>query len=253
MPTDELEDTLPRGPHDLTREQVEASQRRRLLAAMTDVVGSQGYVKTSVADVIQRAGVSRATFYALFRDKEDCFCAAFESAAAEIGSAMILALSEQEERNQLQARAEPEAATTESFNYEDAVVRLHDPPPVAAQSTIVERIDSLLSVYLHVLSNYSTLARTFLVEVYAAGPRAIQQRRDSMERLIDIITFAVYDGDNATEEQRFGVRVVVNAVSAMVTMSVGTNSESELPLLREPIVRLAKMILAQQGHASWSD
>src|SRR5881397_3037051 len=69
---------LPRGPHSLGRDVVEASQRGRLLDAMAHVVADQGYGATSVADVIPRAGVSRKTFYVHFRDKLDCFLAAYE-------------------------------------------------------------------------------------------------------------------------------------------------------------------------------
>ena len=49
---------LPRGRHRLTREQVTTSQRERMLVAMADAVAELGYAKTSVAEVIRRAGVS---------------------------------------------------------------------------------------------------------------------------------------------------------------------------------------------------
>ena len=69
---------LPRGPHRLAREVVEASQRGRLVDAMAHVVAEKGYGAVSVADVIARAGVSRKTFYVHFRDKLDCFLAAYD-------------------------------------------------------------------------------------------------------------------------------------------------------------------------------
>ena len=72
---------LPRGPHRLAREVVEASQRGRLLDAMARVVAEKGYGAASVADVIARAGVSRQTFYVHFRDKLDCFLAAYDTFA----------------------------------------------------------------------------------------------------------------------------------------------------------------------------
>lgn len=53
-----------------------ASQRERLLEAMTHTVARQGYAGASVARVIERAGVSRATFYEHFADREDCYLAA---------------------------------------------------------------------------------------------------------------------------------------------------------------------------------
>ena len=59
---------LPRGPHGLSRDQIVASQRARLLAGAIEAVAARGYVGTAVADIIARAGVSRRTFYELYED-----------------------------------------------------------------------------------------------------------------------------------------------------------------------------------------
>jgi AcrR family transcriptional regulator len=71
-------DRLPRGPHGLTREQVQASQRQRLLDAVLDVVGEHGYPAATVADITTAAGVSRTTFYEQFRNKLDAFLTAYD-------------------------------------------------------------------------------------------------------------------------------------------------------------------------------
>jgi AcrR family transcriptional regulator len=55
-------------------------QRARLLAAMVEVSGERGAANVTVAHVVERAGVSRRTFYELFRDRDGCFLAAFEDA-----------------------------------------------------------------------------------------------------------------------------------------------------------------------------
>jgi AcrR family transcriptional regulator len=70
---------LPRGPHSLTREQVANHQRQRIIAAMITAVGEQGYLATTVADVIAAAGVSRKAFYEHFPNKQDCFLTAFDA------------------------------------------------------------------------------------------------------------------------------------------------------------------------------
>src|SRR4051794_32391335 len=75
----EVPRSLPRGPHGLAREVVAASQRGRLIDAIAHVVAEKGYARTTVADVIERAGVSRKTFYEHFRDKETCFLAAYDT------------------------------------------------------------------------------------------------------------------------------------------------------------------------------
>jgi len=70
-------DQLVGGRHGLTPEEVEASQRARIVAAMTIAVGDRGYHGVRVADVVWHAGVSRKTFYELFEGKDDCFAAAY--------------------------------------------------------------------------------------------------------------------------------------------------------------------------------
>ncbi|MBM0125871.1 TetR/AcrR family transcriptional regulator [Pimelobacter simplex] len=75
-------DHLPSGRHGLTPEQVREDQRRRLLSATAICMAERGYTDTSVADIIERAGVSRKTFYELFADKADAFSAAYETGVA---------------------------------------------------------------------------------------------------------------------------------------------------------------------------
>lgn len=67
---------LPRGRHGLPRELVTRSQRERLLAAVVRVTASNGYESTSVADILEEAGVGRESFYELFEDKKACLLAA---------------------------------------------------------------------------------------------------------------------------------------------------------------------------------
>ena len=69
---------LPRGPHSLSREQVAESQRRRLMRAMIDAVGEQGYTTTTITHVIKRAGVSRKAFYEHFSNKQACMLATYD-------------------------------------------------------------------------------------------------------------------------------------------------------------------------------
>jgi AcrR family transcriptional regulator len=89
MTVEERTDRLPKGPHDLTRAQVEASQRQRILDAVLDVVGAQGYAATTVAHVTSAAGVSRTTFYEQFAGKQDAFLVAYD----EFGKQFLGALS----------------------------------------------------------------------------------------------------------------------------------------------------------------
>jgi AcrR family transcriptional regulator len=57
-----------------------AHQRERLLDAAVAAVADDGYADLTVRDLIDRAGVSRRTFYQLFDDKIECIMAAHERA-----------------------------------------------------------------------------------------------------------------------------------------------------------------------------
>src|SRR4051812_19256967 len=51
---------------------------------MLNAAAKLGYLETNVQDVIDRAGVSRPTFYEHFSNKEDCFLAAFDISAQRL-------------------------------------------------------------------------------------------------------------------------------------------------------------------------
>ena len=122
-----------------------ASQRGRILEAMAEVVAGKGYAATTVADVVGRAGVSRQTFYDQFASKEDCFLAAFEA-----GVELITTVVDQ---------AEAEAG-----------------------DDWLARVRAGVRAYLEVLSAEPAFARTYLLEVLAAGPTALERRAEVMAR-----------------------------------------------------------------------
>jgi AcrR family transcriptional regulator len=138
---------LPRGRHQLSREQVHEAQRGRMLLAIAEAMSRKGYVNTTVADVITGARVSRETFYQQFSSKLDCFLAAFDAAAdllmAEVGD----------------------------------VLRLDGTP--------LQRFEAALLRYLDALAAQPAFARVFLVEVYAAGADAIDRRIALQGRIVD--------------------------------------------------------------------
>ena len=67
---------LPRGRNSLPEPDVSASQQERLRRAVIAAVAESGYSAVTIADIVRRARVSRAAFYAHFADKEACFLAA---------------------------------------------------------------------------------------------------------------------------------------------------------------------------------
>jgi AcrR family transcriptional regulator len=80
---------LPRGPHALPQDVVIAHQRERLLDAATAAMAEQGYAELTVRDLIDRAGVSRRTFYQLFEGKDDCVFAAHERAFGRLSKEIV--------------------------------------------------------------------------------------------------------------------------------------------------------------------
>jgi len=89
---------LPSGRHDIPHDVVIRSQRTRILNAMAEVTAENGYVATTVGQVVARAGVSSATFYKLFHDKEDCFLAAVREIIARATTVVGEAYSPQRRR-----------------------------------------------------------------------------------------------------------------------------------------------------------
>ncbi len=51
---------------------------------MAEAVGERGYTETTVRDVLERARMSRRTFYELFDNREECFLAAYDQARSEL-------------------------------------------------------------------------------------------------------------------------------------------------------------------------
>ncbi len=77
-------DSLPKGRHGLSREEVASSQRTRLLQATVELGTEQGFASLTLADIVRRARVARSTFYEYFPDKQQCFLAAFDYAADRV-------------------------------------------------------------------------------------------------------------------------------------------------------------------------
>src|SRR3954453_12381494 len=202
---------LPRGRHGLSREEVAASQRERMLEACFQVVAEKGYVRFTVADVLSAAGVSRETFYEHFRDKEDCFLAAYELSVEAVLAAM----------------------------------RATDPGE-GAEADPLERYDRMMQGYLELMARDDGYARVFLVDVYAAGERAVKRRREVLDRFAEVVAELI---GARTAADRFACEALVAAVSSLVTVRVAAGDLDEIPKLRRPIMDVARGLLAARSSA----
>ncbi len=194
---------LPRGRHGLSREEVGRAQRARLLLAMADAVSRKGFVATTVADVIAGAGVSRETYYQQFSSKSACFMATFDAAAEVLFARVAEGL-------------DPDLAPVDRF------------------AVVFDR-------YLDTLVEHRAYARVFLVEVYAAGPEAIDRRAAMQQRIVDVVADLL--GTTGTRG-RFACTVLVAAVGALVTKPLVDDDLDALRALRDPVVDLVAHVLA---------
>lgn len=192
---------LPRGRHQLSRDDVAAAQRARILAALADTMLERGYADTPVSAVLKAAGVSRETFYQLFASKQDCFSAALTDTIDRLASGIRL------------------RAITD-----------HPGPPL-------DTFDRLLAAYLSALAAAPATARLFLIETYAAGPDAMQRRLELQQQFIDAV--ALLFGVAESAFGRFCCESLVGAVVSAVTTRVVRNEPAALPELRRPLVALA--------------
>jgi AcrR family transcriptional regulator len=113
---------------------------------MTEAVAQKGYLATSIADIVARARVSRSAFYACFADKEACFLAGYAEEA--------------DRHFRLIAAA------------------------AAAESDWWQQLRSAVSVYVGELERHPGFARSFLIEIITAGPKALELRDEVYERYV---------------------------------------------------------------------
>jgi AcrR family transcriptional regulator/DNA-binding MarR family transcriptional regulator len=121
-------------------------QRVRMLSAMAEVVCERGAGDVSVAHVVERAGVSRRTFYEIFDDREDCLLAAFDEAI-------------------VRARGYVSAGYDSTAEWE-------------------ERLRSALEAFLRFLEDEPALGRLAVVESLGIGSRAREMRQAVLARIV---------------------------------------------------------------------
>lgn len=133
----------------LSRAEVVANQRGRIFAGLAVALVHHGYEDTKVSDVVELAGLSRATFYEHFKGKEACFAAA----------------------------------------YEDGVERLADTVEAAArgEGDWGARVSAGLRAGLELLAGDPPLAHLLLVEALAAARPARLEHERSLVRLAEAL------------------------------------------------------------------
>jgi AcrR family transcriptional regulator len=151
-------------------------KQQRILQGMLKAVGTHGYEQTTVQDAIVEAGVYRQAFYDSFRDKEECYLQALDAGSAWIELAMRdAALGERSWRGQLRGA---------------------------------------LTGLLRFLDEQPAIGRALLVEVHAAGPRAVTKRTEAMNRAALMMDRAREESDD--EAPAISAEAVVAGILAVL-------------------------------------
>jgi AcrR family transcriptional regulator len=126
-------------------------QRARLLRAAALEFAELGYAGASSESISRRAGMSKATFYEHFANKEECMLALFDLGAQVVQREM--------------AEAARQAPTGDAR----------------------ERMNAGTRAFLGALAQHPEFAQTLLVEIIGAGPRAAQRRDQVLQAFADVL------------------------------------------------------------------
>jgi AcrR family transcriptional regulator len=155
-----------------------------MLGAMAEAVAEKGYARVAVADVIERAGVSRKTFYEHVANKDECFLVAYDAGV-------------------------------------DALMGEIEEAVAAAAPDWLAAASAGAQAYLDALAANPAFARTYLVEISAAGPDALERRTAVHERfaaqLADTHRSARADLPELPDLPDYAFRACVGAINELVT------------------------------------
>ena len=202
--------SIPRGRHAPPLEVRLERQQARLFAAAAAVFARVGYAEASAEAISREAGMSKATFYEHFSNKEECILALFDAASAQVQQAV--------------------ATSTES-----------------AQAPEL-RVHQGVRAFLTSLVTFPDHARTLLVEIIGAGPRAAERRDRVLQDFADYIV-----RENARGAERYGTPrlrsphdayALVGAIVELASRQLRYGIPSD-PLELEPVIeRLIAGLLA---------
>jgi AcrR family transcriptional regulator len=208
-------DIVPRGRHAPPLAVRLDVQRRRLFAAAAAVFARSGYADASAEAIAREAGMSKATFYEHFDNKEDCIVALFDAAVGVLDGAM-------------RAAGEAQAA-----------------------ADLSTRVQATVRAFLQVLADYPDESQTLLVEIVGAGPRAMERRDAALDRVaaaIDAINLADAERGSAPRfASPHDAFAVVGAAVELGSRQIRTGRPASIAEL-EPVVERLVLGLVGAGH-----
>jgi AcrR family transcriptional regulator len=192
---------------------VARNQRERILAAVAEAASDGGYAEASVEDIIARAGVSRRTFYDLFNNKQHAFLAAYDEAVRRLVKGV-----------------------------RDAQREGRD---------FGERITMALGTFLELLAASPAFARMCIVEVLAAGPKAVERRNSAMEAFAALIEEDARTLARSRPQSPIMTEVLVGGIYETVYTRVAAGRIDELEgLLPELVYAVLVPYVGEEAAAS---
>jgi AcrR family transcriptional regulator len=206
---------FPSGVRKLPSDLVSAVQRERLIVAMLTATSDLGYREVNVQDVIERAGVSRPTFYEHFCNKEDCFLAAFDVTAARLRQRVA-----------------------------DAAEKGVD--------NLRNRLRFGLETLLHFAATEPEAARSLIVEARAASPDAVMRRDDLLDHFACCIDEQVRELlPDAASYSAITAAGIVGGIEALLYSRLNKGELDDLDALLPSMMYFA--VQAYEGHAAASE
>ena len=184
--------------------------RLRLLEGFAEAVSERGYPSTTIAHIVKNARVSKRTFYEYFADKEECFLALY----AEATDILI--------------KGVEHALRAPAASWED-------------------QLDAGLDAYLSALEANPALTRACLLEIQAAGPRALELRLAGHAKFASLLREFV----DRTRKKHPRLRAlsvpmataVVGGIDELLLVNVEAGAKSRLTELRETAGELMRAVL----------
>lgn len=192
------------------RGRVAEIQRARILTAIVDVVAEHGIANVTVAHIVARSGVSRRTFYELFKDREDGFLAAFDDSVSRIAHTVVSA-------------------------YE-------------GEGGWRDRVRAGLSLLLGFLEDEPAMGRLVAVESLGAGPRALEHRRHVVDQLVAAVEEGRTEANSARELPALTGEGVVGAVLTILHARLSADRPEGFVDLLNPLMGM--IVLPYMGSAA---
>ena len=209
--------TVPRGRHAPPLEVRQDRQRERLFAAAATVFARGGYADASAEAIAREAGMSKATFYEHFANKEECIVALFDAATG-----LLL------------------------HNMRAAVAQHADADPAT-------RVRTTLEAFLGTLARFPDESQTLLVEIVGAGPRAMERRDRALEAVAQYIEELNREDAARGRSPRFAsphdAYAITGAVVELASRQIRTGVPGDIREL-EPIVERLILGLLAAGHGT---